>query len=366
MVYLVLLVMGIGFTSLLSISFLFKSLSLFCLIFFTSSTLFAFFIRLELTIVPIVLMIFFWGLQPEKIRALYYFLLYTLIRRFPFIFVLRVFEDTFNLFMLKETRRFLTWCVVLTFIVKFPLFGFHLWLPKAHTEAPTLGSVVLAGLLLKLGGYGLNFVLFSLFSYYTLGFVLFSLFGRVCSGVVSSLQRDSKVYVAYSSVTHINLTFFILTLFLSVGKNTSYLIILTHGVTASFMFWFMGLSYYFCFSRFIYFNGSVQRSFYCLVLLLFFSNFRIPPLLGVFQEVLFLRSLFSFSFLLVGFLFFYLVLVMYYNIYLGVLFLLKGNRLYVSFCCSVSVLFSFVLFMFNYFILVFVFCYCSIVSISFL
>jgi NADH-ubiquinone oxidoreductase chain 4 len=263
------------------------------------------------------------------------------------VFLFGIYFNLFEVAFLKELRTLLILFLLFNFVVKLPLFGLHLWLPKAHTEAPSLGSIVLAGLLLKLGGFGVNMVLFSLTSFYSFVFFVFAFFGSLCRAFVSSLQRDRKVYVAFSSVTHINLTFFVLVMLLGLSKNISYIIIISHGVTASLIFWLIGLSYYASFSRSLYFNKGWCLRFLILILIIFFSNFRIPPMIVFFQEAIFVSVLYKLRFVVVFFLFFYIVFVIYYNIFLGVLFLIK-NDLNVRFVSDSSFLFVFSVFMFNF------------------
>lgn len=194
------------------------------------------YIFLEICLLPIIFIIFFFGLQPEKTKALYYFFFYTVLRGYFIIFILGKRFFFFNILSLKEKRRILLFFLRVGFLVKLPIFSLHYWLPLAHTEAPSLGSIVLAGLLLKLGGYGVIIIIF-LFNIYISFFIFFfCFFGSIIRSLICSFQRDGKVLIAYSSITHINFGVFTLYFFLKRIKLVRFLIIISHGIMASLIF----------------------------------------------------------------------------------------------------------------------------------
>ena len=125
-----------------------------------------------------------------------------------------------------------------SFIVKFPIFGFHYWLPVAHVEASTIGSIVLAGVLLKLGTVGLVYVVIYInfiikFHWLALGLVLLIL-------IILNL-RDLKMIIAYSSVAHIRIVFYVLILGRNIGKKGAVYIIFYHGFISPLIFWVVGI-----------------------------------------------------------------------------------------------------------------------------
>lgn len=130
------------------------------LFFFFSKSFFFIFIFLEFCLIPIIIIIFFFGLQPEKIKAFYYFFFFTIWRGYFLLFSFSFIKDSITVFFLKEKRNLLIFFLSFGFLVKMPLYGVHFWLPLAHTEAPSIGSIVLAGLLLKLGGFGIIIIFF--------------------------------------------------------------------------------------------------------------------------------------------------------------------------------------------------------------
>jgi len=159
-----------------------------------------------------------WGYQPERLQASVYFLFYTLFGSLPLlilIFFLYKKNGSFSFdFMSMELgvtgvfQVIFFVFIILAFLIKMPIYLFHLWLPKAHVEAPVAGSIILAGVLLKLGGYGLCRVIFILSSYlylfgvYVIGLRLAAI---VFVGFVCCRLNDLKALIAYSSVAHIGL-----------------------------------------------------------------------------------------------------------------------------------------------------------------
>ncbi len=234
-----------------------------CMGVFLALDLFLFFLMFELTIVPLYFLIGRWG-HGRRVYAANKFFLYTMLGS-AFMLVALVATAvlasagdgqtiTFDLRRIategglaRDTARWLFLGFAVAFAVKTPVFPFHTWLPDAHTEAPTAGSVDLAGVLLKLGTYGfLRFGLY-LFPEATVWFapVMLTLgtIGIVYGGIVAAMQRNLKRLVAYSSVAHMG--FCIIGIFaLNVeGLTGSVMVMVNHGITTGALFVLLGFLY---------------------------------------------------------------------------------------------------------------------------
>jgi proton-translocating NADH-quinone oxidoreductase chain M len=223
---------------------------------FTSLDLIVFFIFFESILIPMYLVIGIWGSRTRRIKAGYQFFLYTLIG--SVLMLLGIFGLYFETgstdyqlvsnFCFSDRRQILLWFFFfISFAVKVPMVPFHIWLPEAHVEAPTAGSVILAGILLKMGTYGLLRFSLALFPEGSLFFIpvvyCMSIIAVIYTSLTTLRQVDLKKIIAYSSVAHMGfVTIGIFALNIQ-GVEGSLLIMLSHGFISSGLFLCIGVLY---------------------------------------------------------------------------------------------------------------------------
>lgn len=285
----------------------------FSIVFFMCQNLLLFFISFELVSLPIVMIIYYYGSQPEKLSSLYFMLLYTGSLALPFFYIIMV-MDVWSFYV----SSLLSFFMIGLFLVKSPLYIFHFWLPKAHVEAPTTARILLAGLLLKVGLYGFLKVTVRLGISYMWIF-LFSLLGYLIGPFLSFFSSETKQLSAYSSVTHINIVLNVI-LFFSLYLNTSsYVISLSHGYISSLIFYIVGEMYHSRGTRMIYFSTRVSSCsgfmIFCYRLVLL-SNAGVPFNLSFWGELMLVTSLLRLEILFLFFVFIYFILSFYYSVFL--------------------------------------------------
>jgi len=295
LLFLLFITLLVSIPSLRGEGFLFSSVILLSLLFFKTGSLLLLYTAFEASLIPISCIILFWGYQPERVSASFYLLVYGLTRGLPLAsFLFREKQEELLTVSNFHPSTSLFWVATFGFLVKTPLFFFHHWLPKAHVEAPTLGRVLLAGVLLKQGTYG-TVIILNLFQHYYSGIFLYLRFlGAGFMPLAVAAATDIKAWVALSSVVHINALVTGLLTFSRVSKTNSILIILFHGVTSRGMFLIAGgLIHRFNTRRFYSIQGcsSIEQ---VIFLLFLFCNMGVPPFARFLREFLHYAVLTSF------------------------------------------------------------------------
>lgn len=310
--------------------FLRVSLCLLIILAFIFSNLLGFYLIFEGSLIPILLIVLGWGGQPERLRAGFYIIIYTIISSFSLIVIVFIFFSEGRLeWGLIKLRRIIGlrkwwWILVLIpFFVKIPMYGVHLWLPKAHVEAPVFGSIVLAGVLLKLGGYGLIRMV-RVAREESIRWICFigpfSLIGGGFTRLICIRQVDIKALIAYSSVGHIRFVISAVILGLRGGLTRRILVIIAHGIVSSGLFALAGVFYDLYGRRaFILIKGGWRIFRYTTIFWVFLivGNIAAPPRLNIIGEI------FSFNVLLnYGnfFIFLFLLLIFFRGVYSLILF----------------------------------------------
>lgn len=281
-------------------------LILLIMVFFIDNIIF-FYIFFELCSLPTLFFIIRFGYQPERWRAGVYLILYTFFGSIPFFIriIWIIMKGIINLRFRRSYYFYGDRIIVLfffigcrlAFIVKLPIFGFHIWLPKAHVEAPIAGSILLAGLLLKLGGYGFIrfFIFFRKFIVYRGYYFRLGFLGGLFACLITFRQRDLKCFIAYSSVCHIRLILGCLFSYNFLGVIGSLMMIFGHGFVSCGIFCLARLYYDRFRTRNMFILGGV-RSFLVGGLLYWFLllglNIGLPPFFNFWREMrIFIRSI---------------------------------------------------------------------------
>nr|APX39702.1 NADH dehydrogenase subunit 4 [Cryptocephalus androgyne] len=278
---------------------------------FSSLNMFLFYLFFEISLIPTLLLIIGWGYQPERLEAGLYLLFYTLMFSLPM--MLAIFYCYNNINTLDyykfnfQLNEYLFICMNMVFLVKIPMFFIHLWLPKAHVEAPVSGSMILAGVMLKLGGFGLmRFLKFFLLAgvSFSIFLVLVSLLGGVLVSIICLRQSDIKSLIAYSSVAHMGLVLSGLMTFSVWGFYGGLILMLGHGLCSSGLFCLANLSYERTSTRSFYLNKGLINLIPSLSMWWFLflaCNMAAPPSLNLLGEICLINSVTSYSSLTMGF-----------------------------------------------------------------
>nr|YP_010893188.1 NADH dehydrogenase subunit 4 [Tauraco livingstonii]WJR82990.1 NADH dehydrogenase subunit 4 [Tauraco livingstonii] len=280
---------------------------------FSATELTLFYISFEATLIPTLILITRWGNQPERLSAGIYLLFYTLISSLPLLIAilhLHTQIGTLQLTTLKLTplmptntwtNLLLNLALLAAFLVKAPLYGLHLWLPKAHVEAPIAGSMLLAALLLKLGGYGIMRITLltgPLPNHLHYPFLTLALWGAVMTSSICLRQTDLKSLIAYSSVSHMGLVIAASTIQTHWSMSGAMILMISHGLTSSMLFCLANTNYERTHSRILLLTRGLQPLLPLMAtwwLLANLTNMALPPTTNLMAELTIMTALFNWS-----------------------------------------------------------------------
>nr|QKN98917.1 NADH dehydrogenase subunit 4 [Glyptothorax deqinensis] len=289
------------------------SLQAFLILAFGATEIIMFYVMFEATLIPTLIIITRWGNQAERLNAGTYFLFYTLAGSLPLLVALLLLHHntgTLSMLIIQYTQPMIlnTWgdkiwwaACLIAFLVKMPLYGVHLWLPKAHVEAPVAGSMVLAAVLLKLGGYGMMrmmVMLDPLSKDLAYPIIALALWGVIMTGSICLRQTDLKSLIAYSSVSHMGLVAGGILIQTPWGFTGALVLMIAHGLVSSALFCLANTTYERTHSRTMLLARGMQIIFPLTAVWWFVSNLAnlaLPPLPNLMGELMIITAMFNWS-----------------------------------------------------------------------
>jgi proton-translocating NADH-quinone oxidoreductase chain M len=301
---------------------------------FMSSDMLGFYIFYEAILIPVFFLIGIWGSSQRRIKAAYFFFFFTLVSSMPMligILILRKFLYSTNYFVIFNygslldpfLQKVVWFLFFISFAFKIPMFPAHIWLPEAHVEAPTEGSMVLAGLLLKLGFFGFFRFLLQLFpdtrDFFFDFVTILALLSVISASLTALRQTDLKRIIAYSSIAHMNFALLGFCTLTQVGIVGAFITMFGHAIVSTILFSLIGSLYARTGTRLLnYYSGLVVvMPFFCIFFVFFsFFNAALPGSLSFIGEFFTFLSLVEYSLVLLILTLFSFVLNIVYMLWL--------------------------------------------------
>nr|ALS46252.1 NADH dehydrogenase subunit 4 [Glycera unicornis] len=273
---------------------------------FSTQNLILFYILFELSLIPTLIIIMGWGYQPERLQAGMYLMMYTITASLPLLISLTMIMNKkhsasmiFNNNTLIDTLMTSVWwtMTIMAFMVKMPMYMTHLWLPKAHVEAPVAGSMILAAILLKLGSYGLmrmSAMCPPMNKLVAPMFISISLWGAFMTSMICLRQTDTKSLIAYSSVGHMAILISGLMSSTSWGWAGAVMMMIAHGLVSSAMFSIANMTYETTHTRSMFLTKGLLNLVPSMSLLWFIlttMNMAGPPSINLLSEIMLITSI---------------------------------------------------------------------------
>nr|QGZ05163.1 NADH dehydrogenase subunit 4 [Phrynocephalus forsythii] len=270
-----------------------------------------FYVLFEATLIPTLIIITRWGSQPKRLTAGTYFMYYTLLGSLPLLIAILFLnnqENNSNFLMLTLLKPYthnqltnnILWLACMTaFLVKMPLYGVHLWLPKAHVEAPIAGSMVLAAVLLKLGGYGIiRMTSTNISTTLIYPTIAMAMWGIIMTGLTCLRKTDLKALIAYSSVGHMGLVASATLIQTPWSTSGAVILMVAHGLTSSMLFCLANMLYERTSTRMLIAMRGMQKAMPLMTsywLIASLTNLALPPTINLIGEIQIMTTLFNWS-----------------------------------------------------------------------
>nr|ABR12408.1 NADH dehydrogenase subunit 4 [Myzostoma seymourcollegiorum] len=276
---------------------------------FSSKNLSMFYFFFEMTLIPITFMIMIWGYQPERLNASIFMLMYTVIASLPLSINIVMMKNNnmnisfmyfFNQIMVNSNfNTMINLFMFIALLVKLPMFFMHMWLPKAHLEAPVFGSMILAAILLKLGGFGMMRMMLILpMSNMFLYLCIISIWGAMIISLICCRMTDIKMLIAYSSVAHMGMLIMALFLNTPISLMAAFFMMIAHAFTSSALFFVANSMYTTSNSRMfilnksmLMYNPSLTKWWFIIILM----SMATPPSINLISEMLLVSSLIKYT-----------------------------------------------------------------------